>query len=390
MICNVVGARPNFMKMGPVVLEIRRRGMPQILVHTGQHYDSHMSSIFFEELGMPEPDVHLGVGSGSHAEQTAKIMLSFEGVCIRSRPRLVVVGGDVNSTVACALVAAKMNIPVAHVEAGLRSFDRTMPEEVNRVVTDHLSDLLFTTEESGNENLRREGIAPERIHFVGNCMIDSLLRHKEKALRRRTWELFGLEPNRYGLATLHRPSNVDSEEVLRGILEALARISEWLPLIFPVHPRTRRRMEGFGLGSDRILLVEPLGYLDFLALMAEARVVLTDSGGIQEETTALGVPCVTVRENTERPVTLEKGTNRLAGKRPDDIIAAVEEALSGRTRPWGLPPLWDGKAAFRIVDVIETWNGKRGDAIPVSGKRAGKAAKGPRGRDGGRNRGHGS
>lgn len=355
MICNVVGARPNFMKMAPVILEMQRRGISQLLVHTGQHYDPQMSRVFIEELGMPKPDVHLGVGSGSHAQQMARIMLEFERVCLEHSFELVVVGGDVNSTAACALVAAKLCIPVAHVEAGLRSFDRTMPEEINRVVTDHLSGLLFTSEESGSRNLYREGIPADRVHFVGNCMIDSLLGHKEKAMARRSWERFGLRPRGYGLVTLHRPSNVDDDEVLAGILGALRRIAATLPLIFPAHPRTSRRLEGLDLEGEGITVLGPLGYLDFLSLMVEARVVVTDSGGIQEETTALGVPCVTVRDNTERPVTLEMGTNRLAGTRPEGIVAAVHDALSWERAALPSPPLWDGKAASRIVDAIGLW-----------------------------------
>jgi UDP-N-acetylglucosamine 2-epimerase (non-hydrolysing) len=310
-VCNVVAARPNFMKMAPVVLELARRGVDQFLVHTGQHYDANMSDVFFEELGMPRPDVHLGVGSGSHAAQTAAVLTAFEATCLDHRPDLVVVAGDVNSTLACALVAAKLGISVAHVEAGLRSFDRTMPEEVNRVLTDHISDLLFATEDDALTNLSREGIDPGRVHLVGNCMVDTLLRHVETAVARRPWESLGLEPSGYALATLHRPSNVDDESVLRGLVRALNAVSRRLPVVFPVHPRTADRLARLQVTlAPGVRIGRPMPYLEFLGLMARARCVLTDSGGIQEETTALGVPCMTLRENTERPITIHQGTNR--------------------------------------------------------------------------------
>jgi UDP-N-acetylglucosamine 2-epimerase (non-hydrolysing) len=354
LICNVVGARPNFMKMAPVILEARRRGLKQIIVHTGQHYDAQMSDVFFDGLGMPQPDFHLGVGSSSHAEQTARIMVAFEQVCQQQKPGLVVVGGDVNSTLACALVAAKLLIPVAHVEAGLRSFDRSMPEEVNRVLTDHLSALLFTTESSGNQNLLREGITQDRIHFVGNSMIDSLRSHLESSLAGRPWERFSLKPNRYALVTLHRPANVDDVSALSEIAGALAEISRDVPLLFPVHPRTRQRMEQFRIKLDSVKLVEPLGYNEFLGLMARASFVLTDSGGIQEETTALGVPCVTMRPNTERPITIELGLNRLAGVKKSEIVGAARDAQS-RKGNGVYPALWDGQAAVRILDILEQW-----------------------------------
>lgn len=355
LICHVVGARPNFMKMAPVILEARRRRLKQILVHTGQHYDAQMSTIFFDGLGMPQPDAYLGIGSGSHAEQTARIMVAFEQVCLEQKPDLVVVGGDVNSTLACALAAAKLLIPVAHVESGLRSFDRSMPEEINRVLTDHIASLLFTTEPSGNENLLREGILPERIHFVGNCMIDSLRSHLDKALASSPWRRFALKPGCYGLVTLHRPANVDDPRALSEIGLALKEISCETPLLFPVHPRTRERIERFRLDWSPVKLIEPLGYMDFLGLMAKARLVLTDSGGIQEETTVLGVPCVTIRPNTERPITIERGTNRLAGATKADIVSAARNALSHNRPNITLPPLWDGQAAYRSVDVIEQW-----------------------------------
>ena len=355
MICSAVGARPNFMKIAPVFLELKRRGMSQILVHTGQHYDAAMSDVFFDELGMPQPDVFLGVGSGSHAEQTARVMTAFEQVCMEREPGLVIVGGDVNSTLACALTAAKLAIPVAHIEAGLRSFDRSMPEEINRVLTDHLSELLFTSEPSGNDNLLKEGVPADRTHLVGNCMIDSLRLHLDSALARRPWEGFGLLPGHYGLVTLHRPAAVDDPASLGEFRGALREIGEVLPLLFPVHPRTRQRIEGRGLDWKPVRLVEPLGYVDFLGLMAKAQIVLTDSGGIQEETTALGVPCVTMRNNTERPITVEMGTNRIAGTTRSAIVAAAGEALSEKDHLGRVPPLWDGSAAVRVADIIEKW-----------------------------------
>jgi UDP-N-acetylglucosamine 2-epimerase (non-hydrolysing) len=355
LICNVVGARPNFMKMAPVILEEKRRGLNQMTVHTGQHYDTRMSDIFLDALGLPQSDFDLGVGSGSHADQTARIMIAFEKICSESNPNLVVVGGDVNSTLACALVAAKRMIPVAHVESGLRSFDRSMPEEINRILTDHVASLLFTTEQSGNENLLREGISPERIYFVGNSMIDSLRSHLDKALAKRPWEPLGLESSHYGLVTLHRPANVDDANVFSEIAAALTEISHKLPLLFPVHPRTQQSIKQMGIDLGGVKLCEPLGYLEFLGLMAKAALVLTDSGGIQEETTALGVPCVTLRPNTERPITIQLGMNRLAGVRKSQILSATRQALSADTSDRVLPPLWDGQAARRIVDVIEQW-----------------------------------
>jgi len=355
-IANVVGARPNFMKMAPVIAEMRRRGLRQELIHTGQHYDANVSEVFFRELELPEPDVYLGIGSDSQARQTARIMMALEEVWLERRPALVVVAGDVNSTLAAALVAAKLTVPVAHVEAGLRSFDRTMPEEINRVVTDRLSELLFTTEESANQNLRAEGTPPEQIHFTGNCMIDTLERHLEAAVARRPWQQFRLEPEGYALVTLHRPSNVDQPATLAALVAVLNELSARLPMLFPVHPRTSRRLSDFGIApAPTLRLCEPLPYLAFLGLMARARCVLTDSGGIQEETTALGVPCLTLRRNTERPVTLTHGTNRLVGTDPAAIRAAFEAALEQSPRRAPRPPLWDGQASRRIVDVIEAW-----------------------------------
>lgn len=354
LICNVVGARPNFMKIAPVVLELKKREIPQLLVHTGQHYDENMSQVFFEELGLPEPDVYLGIGSDSHARQTARIMTAFEEVGQAYNPDLIVVGGDVNSTLAVALVAAKQQIPLAHVEAGLRSSDRTMPEEINRIVTDHLSTLLFTTEEAGNQNLRQEGITDESIHFVGNCMVDTLWKHVQRAVDQEPWREFGLQPGGYALLTLHRPSNVDDPWSLGSLLGAINDISSRLPVLFPVHPRTWERMNQWAiLIGPSITITKPLSYLTFLGLMAKARCVLTDSGGIQEETTALNIPCLTLRRNTERPVTVESGTNRLVGTDPKRIHQAVEEILAGNWVSRKPPVLWDGQAGRRIAEKIE-------------------------------------
>ena len=352
LICSVVGARPNFMKMAPVVEEILKRGIPHLFVHTGQHYDDNMSSVFFDELGMPKPDIDLGVGSDTQTRQTANVMVAFEDVCRERKPDLILVGGDVNSTMAVSLVAAKERIRLGHVEAGLRSFDRSMPEEINRIVTDHLSDYLFTTEESGDANLLKEGVARDRIHFVGNCMVDTLKKHEAVAVARTPWAGFGLQPREYALVTLHRPSNVDSAEALAGLMESIRRVSALIPVVFPVHPRTRGRLEAAGASlAGGLRLCEPLPYLTFLGLMARARLVLTDSGGIQEETTALGVPCITLRRNTERPITLTHGTNRLATS-AEEIESSVAEILEGRWPAGRDVPLWDGKASVRIADII--------------------------------------
>lgn len=355
-ILHVVGARPNFMKVAPIMREMAKYpdAFEQILVHTGQHYDASMSQIFFDELELPKPDVNLEVGSGSHAWQTGEIMQRFEPVLLEYNPDWVFVPGDVNSTVACALVASKLGVKVAHVEAGLRSFDRTMPEEINRLVTDQLADLLFTPSQDGDENLLREGIPAEKIHFVGNVMIDTLVRLLPKAEAR--WPglqaRFGLGD--YVLVTLHRPFNVDDPATLREIMQALATISHQFQVVFPVHPRTRQRIDSLNLlfPSDRLLLTEPLGYLDFLSLEAHARSVLTDSGGVQEETTFLGVPCMTLRPNTERPVTLINGTNQLLASDEGAIVEAFQSHISEQSNSEA-PPLWDGLAAKRIVDVIK-------------------------------------
>ena len=358
-IIHIVGTRPNLMKIAPLMEAYADApGIEPILVHTGQHYDDNMSDLFFRQLGIPEPDLNLGVGSGSHAVQTAEIMKAFEPVARDLDPSAVVVVGDVNSTIACGLVAAKLGIPLAHVEAGLRSFDRTMPEEINRVLTDAIGDLLFCTEQSGVENLRREGVAEERIHLVGNVMIDTLLRHRARAAQSPILDDLGLATGRYAVLTLHRPSNVDDPETLGRIWDALEALQRDMPLVFPAHPRTRRRMAEFGLSPridalENLQVLEPLGYLDFLQLMACARLVLTDSGGIQEETTVLKVPCLTLRENTERPVTVEAGGNQVVGSDPARILAAYRKIVDGQTGSGAIPPLWDGRAAGRIVEILQ-------------------------------------
>jgi UDP-N-acetylglucosamine 2-epimerase (non-hydrolysing) len=350
----VVGARPNFMKMAALLHEVRKRpGFSACLIHTGQHFSPEMSAEFFRDLGMPEPDWNLEVGGGTHAQQTATIMQRLEPVFLKTRPDLLMVVGDVNSTVAAALVAAKLHIRVAHVEAGLRSFDRSMPEEINRIVTDVLSDFLFASESSGMANLAAEGIPAERAFLVGNVMIDTLLRFRAKAARSDVLARLGLARGAYAVVTMHRPSNVDDVDRLRGLMDLLACVGERLPVVFPVHPRTRERIAAAGLCRDGLLLLPPQGYLDFLRLMSEARLVLTDSGGIQEETTILGVPCLTMRENTERPVTIEKGTNRLVGSDPAAVLRAAVETLDAPPRRACVPDLWDGHAAARIFDVLE-------------------------------------
>lgn len=344
------------MKVAPVIEALAgRERFSQLLVHTGQHYDANMSRVFFEELGLPKPDVNLEVGSGSHAMQTARIMMRFEEVVLAQRPDLVLVYGDVNSTVAAALVCSKLGIRVGHVEAGLRSFDRTMPEEINRLLTDQVADLLFTPSADGNQNLLREGVAPEKIHLVGNVMIDTLVRLLPVAAARPIDVRADAEVKTYGLITLHRPSNVDNPPVLKSILEVLMDVGRDLPLLFPVHPRTKAKIAEFGLpalNGGRMRLLEPLGYLDFLKLQMHAAVVITDSGGIQEETTFLGVPCLTVRENTERPVTVEIGTNILVGQDMQRLREELERVLDGKGKRGKIPPLWDGKASERIADVI--------------------------------------
>jgi UDP-N-acetylglucosamine 2-epimerase (non-hydrolysing) len=371
-IIHVVGARPNFMKVAPILAAIRQHNMQgadlkiePLLVHTGQHYDQAMSQSFFEDLDLPRPDINLEVGSGSHAEQTGRVMIAFEKVLQQQVPQMVLVVGDVNSTLACTLAAKKLNIPVAHVEAGLRSGDMTMPEEINRKATDAVADLLFTTDLGANANLKQEGIPDHQIFFVGNVMIDTLLKHRERASRSLVLETLGLKEEQqikpYGILTLHRPSNVDHFDTLHEILQAVKTLSEALPMIFPCHPRTVAQIESFGLKPDfgtsiqngeRIVLVPPLGYLDFLQLHAHAKIMLTDSGGIQEEATILGVPCLTLRENTERPITILQGTNRLVGTRRESILSGYEAAVEEKGGRVRIPEKWDGRAAERIVEVL--------------------------------------
>ncbi len=353
-ILSVVGARPNFMKIAPLMWEMRRReGVTPFLVHTGQHYDERMSRLFFEELHIPRPDVDLGVGSASHAVQTAEVMKRFEPVVKEWRPDAVVVVGDVNSTIACALTAVKLGVKVAHVEAGLRSCDWDMPEEINRILTDSISRWLFVSEPSGMNNLRREGVAEERLFFVGNVMIDTLRASRDRAESSTILEDMHLGRQKYAVLTLHRPSNVDDPQVFHQLMDAVGRLSRELPIVFPVHPRTRKVLEAHPAGKlPGLRLTEPLGYLDFLKLMAHARMVLTDSGGIQEETTVLGVPCLTLRLNTERPVTIEQGTNVLVGTSPDRIVGTARQLLAAPPGAKRVPELWDGRAAERIVSVL--------------------------------------
>lgn len=357
-ILTVVGARPNMMKVAPLLDAFKRR--PDVrarLVHTGQHYDAAMSDIFFDEFGLPPPDAHLGVGSGTHAEQTARTMLAFEPALRELRPDLVVVVGDINATLACALVASKLGVALAHVEAGLRSFDRTMPEEINRTLTDQIADYCFTPSADADANLAREGVPPERIFCVGNIMADTLLRFRAEALRRAAPRRLGLDPGEYAVLTLHRPANVDDPRALDGLASALIAIQARLPVVFPVHPRTRERLRAAGL-LDRLAalpglrLLGPLGYLDMIGLLAEARLALTDSGGVQEETTLLGVPCLTLRENTERPITAQIGTNRVIGSDPQRVLAETERILDGDAPRGRIPPLWDGRTAERIAAIL--------------------------------------
>ena len=360
-VINVVGARPNFMKVAPIVDAMKRREeqFTPLVVHTGQHYDSMMSDAFFRDLNLPEPDVYLGVGSGTHAAQTAAVMEQFEPVVIREKPDWVLVVGDVNSTLACALVCSKLGVKVGHVEAGLRSRDRTMPEEINRLLTDQIADLLFTPSPDADENLRAEGVSEERIRFVGNVMIDSLFKQLTRAKESAIRQDLAVADQDYAVLTLHRPSNVDNLETLGRIIDALEEISERLPIVFPVHPRTRKTIAEFGFGeriekAKGLRLTEPLGYLDFLGLYSHARLVLTDSGGLQEETTVLGIPCLTLRENTERPITVEMGTNTIVGTDREKITTAAFAALNGSlTTNRRVPPLWDGNTADRILDALQ-------------------------------------
>jgi UDP-N-acetylglucosamine 2-epimerase (non-hydrolysing) len=366
IISVVAGARPNFMKIAPIIRALRATAedarqsgidLRISIVHTGQHYDENMSEVFFRELEIPTPDMHLEVGSGSHAEQTARIMVAFEKYILQEKPDWVIVVGDVNSTIGCALPAKKLGVKVAHVEAGLRSFDMSMPEEVNRKLTDAISDMLFVTEESGVQNLRAEGVPAEKIFVVGNVMIDTLLRNQEKIggpdfIPSPAVKAFRERFDRYAVLTLHRPSNVDGRESITPIWKVLSEIGRRVPILFPVHPRTKEKIREFGLQENGITLVDPIGSLDMVYAVKGAALVLTDSGGLQEETTALGIPCITIRENTERPVTVTMGTNYLTGTDPDRILAAANEILSGNAKKGAVPPLWDGKASVRIAAVF--------------------------------------
>ena len=351
----VVGARPNFMKIAPIMAAFSETGIAAQLLHTGQHYDEAMNDSFFLDLGIPRPDHHLEVGSASHAVQTAEVMKRFEPILERVQPQAVLVVGDVNSTIACALVAAKLGVRVIHVEAGLRSYDRSMPEEINRVLTDQISDLLFITERSALANLQREGIDPARVHFVGNVMIDTLHRNLARAVA--SGNTLGSKLAQYAVLTLHRPSNVDDVVTLRGLLDVVAEINRSLPVVMPLHPRTRTNIDKFGLNSmlDGLHILPPVGYLEMLGLMRDAKLVLTDSGGIQEETTALGVPCLTLRENTERPITLSEGTNTLVGPDPAAIRTAFREVMDNGGKTGRIPEYWDGRAAMRIAHTLKSW-----------------------------------
>jgi UDP-N-acetylglucosamine 2-epimerase (non-hydrolysing) len=363
IIC-IVGARPNFMKIAPIMAALSqfKPALDVTLLHTGQHYDVAMNAQYFDALGIPAPDMNLEVGSGTHASQTAEVMCRFEAALEGKNPSAILVVGDVNSTIACALVATKKGIPVIHVEAGLRSFDRAMPEEINRVLTDQISDLLFTTEPSGKDNLLREGIAEERIHFVGNVMIDTLRRNLARAIPTRKIVTdagsphFFRDDSGYAVLTMHRPSNVDDAQTLGQLIATVVTISAQIPVIFPLHPRTKSMIEKFGFGklleSSRILLLPPMGYLEMLGLMRSAKVVLTDSGGIQEETTALGIPCITLRNNTERPITVDEGTNTIAGNDPAQILAAFNDVMATGGKRGRIPHFWDGQASHRIADII--------------------------------------
>jgi UDP-N-acetylglucosamine 2-epimerase (non-hydrolysing) len=379
-VCFVVGARPNFMKAAPVYRELAELNpsVELLLVHTGQHYDAEMSAVFMDELELPQPDVFLGVGSGTHAEQTAKALVGLERVLLEHGPSLCVVAGDVNSTLAGALAASKLQIPVAHIEAGLRSFDETMPEEANRRLTDHLSQILLAHSEGAIENLRTEGIEAERIHLVGNTMIDSVLRNLPVALARKPWSSLGVDTGGFALVTLHRPALVDNVDLLGQTMEALGELGRLMPVVFPVHPRTEARLAATGLDPDRlrksrIRVCPPLGYLDFLALEAKAAFVLTDSGGVQEETSALGVPCFTLRDTTERPVTVELGTNRVLGVDPSRIRTIPQLLKEGTRRPAEIP-LWDGRAGRRAAEVIDTFLSR--EATAPDSPRVGRAVGG--------------
>jgi UDP-N-acetylglucosamine 2-epimerase (non-hydrolysing) len=357
-IISVVGARPNFVKIAPIISEFKKHEkIEHLLVHTGQHYDKNMSDVFFHQLGIPEPDINLGVGSGTHAEQTGRIMMEFENIIAKEKPDLVIVVGDVNSTIACSITAKKCGVKVAHIEAGLRSFDWTMPEEINRIVTDRISDMLFVTEKSGIENLRKEGVPEGKIFFVGNVMIDSLYQNLPKIRQSEAIKKFGLKPKEFCIATIHRPNNVDTKESLKEVMDIIEKVQEKLKFVLPLHPRTKKNAERFGL-LDRLskmknlILLEPLPYLEFLNLVLNSKFVLTDSGGIQEETTFMQVPCITMRPNTERPVTIDEGTNILIGNDKERLFKEVDNIMLGKIKKGKIPELWDGKTSERIVDVI--------------------------------------
>lgn len=354
----IAGARPNFMKIAPILHELKRqqsfvKNLQYRLIHTGQHYDQNMSGSFFEQLNIPQPDENLGAGGGTQAEQTAAIMVGYEKLVFREKPDLCLVVGDVTSTMACAITAQKLHIKVAHVEGGIRSGDWTMPEEINRMVTDSITNYFFTTSETANQNLRKSGVGEERIFFVGNTMIDTLLAQIKNFKQPDIWKQVGLQPQQYIVMTLHRPANVDEEHKLKDLIDAIITNSNNMPLVFPVHPRTARILENLGIAHPRLHLIEPLGYLEFNYLVQHAKAVITDSGGITEETTVMGVPCMTLRDNTERPETITIGTNELLGTNPKAIAPAMEKLFSGAWKKGGIPEKWDGKTAQRIVEVLE-------------------------------------
>jgi UDP-N-acetylglucosamine 2-epimerase (non-hydrolysing) len=357
-ILSIVGTRPNFMKIAPLVKEFKKKGVDHVLVHTGQHYDKEMSKLFFDDLGIPKPDVDLGVGSGTRDDQIKSVNEKLRLIIEKGKPDIVVVVGDVNSTLASAQTASNLGIKVAHVEAGLRSFDNTMPEELNRIETDKISDFLFTTEKSGNINLENEGRGKDKIFFVGNVMIDTLLDHKEKSKNSRILEKLKLEKNNYCALTLHRPSNVDNKKDFENILSILEKIQENIKIVFPVHPRARKNIQSFGLDSrvksmKNLIIIDPIGYLDFLYLMANSKLMLTDSGGIQEETTVLGIPCITLRKNTERPITVEQGTNLLVSVDKEEVVSKALEVIDDKLELKNkIPKLWDGNAAERIAKIL--------------------------------------
>jgi UDP-N-acetylglucosamine 2-epimerase (non-hydrolysing) len=358
-ILNIVGTRPNYIKIAPLIEQMdQSTKINYSLIHTGQHYDENMNQIFFDQLGIPSPNLNLGVKGGSSVKQVSQILENIEPVLLQEKPHAILVVGDVNSTLACSMAAAYHNIKVIHVEAGLRSFDLSMPEEINRVLTDKISDLLFVTEESGMKNLAKEGIDPQKIHFVGNVMIDTLLKHKKFAEdNSRILDRLGLKSQKYSVVTLHRPSNVDQKAVLQDVLESLAVLAREIPVVFPIHPRTEKRIKEFKLGqfTKDLILIPPTSYLNMIQLISNSKMVLTDSGGVQEETTILNIPCLTLRKNTERPVTLEKGTNILVGTKPNDILKAAKNIKVNRGGKGSHPELWDGLAAKRIVEVLENW-----------------------------------